>query len=437
MTQSFKLLPSRKVQRRIRQRLSLDWREPVTLIGTRLDESAERARSMRSRGDDGDEPRRDSEGMLVFAPISHLTTDEIWELIGLAASGIFKTYSTFDELKEVYAAAGASECAVIGAEATEVLRSRRPCGSRTGCSLCVCIGEEDRSLNAMIATNDRYAFMKPLQWLREFIYRTRYDLDRRAWLGRTIDAGGHIYIGPDTYSNGMVEELLRYCLTIDMQERERAARDNQRARFELISLQQLVLIDFHWSVQGLHKPFHALAILKEIEEGARYPVPAVPRLPAAPLPPRRRMHVGDAWLDANGPYGGLRDALLEHFSECGRGARVLPNGATVTAYDVDQALAVDEEGADLFLQFERDRMLMEHHEMPGALPTVAAMTYLQFGVVQLAANAQGKVNEMLRRTRWRHEHGLTALQWGNGRELWERAAPTPIDTPQLDLFGAT
>lgn len=433
-TRAWKVNPLQKLQRALIKRLVTEWAEPVMMVGTRLDESAVRARAMRARGDDGDRPRRDSQGMIIFAPMAEMRTDDVWEVIGLAASGLFNTYSDFTGLKEVYASAGASECALVGDSATEELKSKRPCDSRTGCSVCLAVGERDKSLDAMISSSERYDYMRPLQKLREFLFKTRYDLDRRAWLGRSIDDDGYVAVGPDSYGPSMLEELLRYCLTIDFRVAERAARASEAPRFQLISIQQLFAIDFTWSKYGFARPFHALAIWREIERGARFDIPEIRVTHPRNLPAPRRLHVGPAWLDEAEAYGGLRDAMLESFDECGRAARELSDGSIVTGYDTADSLDVDEEGAWLFLMFEADRVLAEMHDVPNFLPTAAAFEYLHFGFVRTAAGAQSGLHRILKRTQWRHERGLTGAQCGNGRHLWDLAEEQM--TQQMSLFGS-
>jgi len=430
----WKVKPLQKLQRALIKRLTNAWSEPVVMIGTRLDESAARERAMRARGDDGETPRRDAEGLLMFAPMAHMSTDDVWELIGLAASGLFQTYSDFESLKDIYASAGASECALVGDAATEELKSKRPCSSRTGCSVCLVVGEHDKSLDAMISSSSSYDFMRPLQKLREFLFKTRYDLDRRAWLGRSIDDDGYVQVGPDSYGPGMLEELLRYCLTIDFREAERAARASERPRFQLVNIQQLFAIDFNWSKYGFARPFHALAIWREIERGARFEIPEIRAAHPQNLPTPRRLQVGRGWLEEANGYVGLRDALLESFEECGREPRELSDGSIVTGYDVADSLDVDEEGAWLFLMFEADRVIAEMHDVPNFLPTAAVFEYLHFGFVRTATASQSVLHRILKRTQWRHERGLTGAQCGNGRHLWDLAEEQT--TQQMSLFGS-
>jgi DNA sulfur modification protein DndC len=88
-------------------------REPVTLVGTRLDESERRARNMKTRQDRADVPVRNRDGDLVMTPLRDWSTEDVWEAIALYGSNVHPTYSDFDETRRIYAHAAGTSCAVV------------------------------------------------------------------------------------------------------------------------------------------------------------------------------------------------------------------------------------------------------------------------------------------------------------------------------------
>lgn len=272
-TQEWKIWPMRRLRKRVLQELEraadgTKRPEPVVLIGTRYSESTTRGANMRERGESDVQVRRgiDEKGKpshLFLSPLAHWTTDDVWGYLGLARGGHIPSYSDFDETFRIYADAMGSSCVIVGEDMSAAAKSSKACGARHGCALCTATGDVDKSMENMLASDPRYEYMRGLNRLRNFMADTRWDLSRRNWLGRTIK-NGYVRISPDSYSPAMLEELLRYSLTIDAREREEAAGLGIRPRFQLVGLTQLFAIDAMWSLQGYHRPFHALAIYKVV-----------------------------------------------------------------------------------------------------------------------------------------------------------------------------
>lgn len=301
-TSGWKIKPMALLRKRVLKRLLKHCRatatEPVVLIGTRYEESEDRARRMRERGESDVEIRRgkDAAGKpshLFLSPIAFWSADDVWEYLGTARAGAIDAYSDFDETFRVYADAMGTSCAVVAEDMAKLAKASKACGARHGCSLCTAVGV-DRSMENML-TQDRYAYMKGLNLLRNFLTATRWDMGRRSWLGRTINEG-YIRIAPDAYSPAMMEELLRYALTIDVKEREAAAAAGIRPRFQLVTIEHLFAIDAMWSLQAFHRPFHALKIYDEIcNRGIRYEVPDLATFERPKELPERFLWVGRDW----------------------------------------------------------------------------------------------------------------------------------------------
>ncbi len=398
--------------------------EPVVLIGTRYEESEERARNMRERGESDVQVRRgiDENGKpsnLFLSPIAWWTTDDVWEYLGMARAGAIEGYSDFEDTFRIYADSMGTSCVIVAEDMSKDLKSSKACGARTGCSVCT-VASTDQSMENMLSGDERYGYMRGLNKLRNFLAATRWDMGRRSWLGRTIKEG-YVRIGPDAYSPGMMEELLQYALTIDVREREASAAEGVAPRFQLINIEQLFAIDAMWSLQAFHRPFHALKIYEDVMAGARYEIPEVAAFPRQPEMPVRYLWVGRDWEDGErNRYTGLNSALLELTSVDGgacMGTHELADGRTVMSVNTGALMEIDVEAA-FFVLDDIDR-LMAIHDDPRSHPTEAYHYYLRLGLLSLKSGMQGEVDEILRRSDFKVRNGLNGeISW---KALWDRA----------------
>lgn len=389
--------------------------EAVTLVGTRFRESAVRARRMQNRGDCAERPYRNKDGDLVMSPIADWDSDDIWEYVGLVCNGLLRTYSDFQDLIRLYRDAGGTTCAVVSDMLTEgIEQTRSGCGARFGCGCCLKTGRADKSLETLIAQNvNRYGYLEPWVRLRTFLLNTQWDFSRRIWIGRSIDEYGYIRIQPDAYSPSMQLDLLRFCLTIDQEERE-AAHDAGLAspRFQIVPLKALVAIDYGWSAQGFHRPFQAIREWYEIVvQEKRYDVPEEPVHLRRPMPETRYLYVGKDWDEGISWVSGLREVALDMVREPGMGGcmdnRLLSNGHVVLDINTEDNFDVDIEGAALALDFERDYMLAVNAEAsPSKGLTEGALWWLRMGVVSLSPGQIATHHRILARTGFKERHGL-------------------------------
>lgn len=414
-TADWKIAPMRKLRTRALKLLEEKCGapvEPVVLLGTRYAESTSRSASMRERGESDVQIRRgiDESGSpshLFLSPIAYWSTDDVWEYLGLARAKVIDAYSDFDETFRVYADAMGSSCVIVG-EDMSTKQSSKACGARHGCALCTLTGSADKSMENML-TQDRYAYMRGLNKLRNFLANTRWDLDRRSWLGRTIK-DGYVRIAPDAYSPAMMEELLRYCLTIDQREREAAHKAGIHPRFQLVSLQHLFAIDAMWSLQGFHRPFHALKIYDDIiENRQRFDVPDLKEFPRLSAPPARFLYVGENWDEGERlAYTGLRSAVVEMVKReedgC-MGTRTLKDGRQVMDINTAELFDINAETA-CFVLDDRRALLREYHDNPRSHSTEAYMYYARLGMLSIRSGLQGEVDTILRRTNFKQRHGI-------------------------------
>ncbi|BFG80659.1 hypothetical protein PTKU46_86930 [Paraburkholderia terrae] len=135
-----------------------------------------------------------------------------------------------------------------------------------------------------------------------YLLATQWDMSRRELVGRTVNDKGCICIQADTLNFQARMDLLRYLLTLDALEIERAEqhdadpasgciedtpekRDLCEVQFEMIMPTQLVAIEFMLSMHH-YAPhaFPALSAWYEIHRlGKWYPIPDVEPFPKVPV----------------------------------------------------------------------------------------------------------------------------------------------------------
>lgn len=402
-TTDYKILPLQRVRKAIIASVGVG--RVVTFIGTRTTESAQRAIATSQRRETAHTTWFGPEGDERLSPILHWDTDDVWTYLGECAAGVHPSYSPFTELMEFYAAAGASSCVVI-ADMRSATTSK-PCGARSGCSICVAV-DRDNSVENMIADDPkRYAFLAPLLRLRNFIARTRWDWSLRNYVGRTIDPDGYITIRADQYSPDMCVNLLRYALFAQ----DEANRLGAPSRVELVGIRELIAIDWYWSARALTPSYTALKTYLEHQAGYRLQAPVVADpLPPTPVPNIGKLFVGADWDRDGHPLrpDGLRHPIWESFNEsCGPNIRTGSRGQLFMELpDEGVEFDVDEEGAELFLQFEAERKIAECAATYQHDWTRGAMDYLVYGCVTLAKGQSSGIDNMLRRAQWLQRHNL-------------------------------
>lgn len=394
----------------------------VVMTGVRQDESSARNQRIKFRGEVAEGVWENEAGKLRASPILDFSADDIWEYLGHCAAGVEPSYSDFADVMQLYASAGGSSCVVVAD--MKMAGTQKACGSRFGCWACVKVAS-DQSMDNMIAGDtERYGYLKPLAELRNFISKTQYDWSRRQFVGRTIDADGYIVIGADTYSPGMLADLLAFTLTAQIE-----------SGVSIINYQHLVGIDARWSLYGLHPPFTALKIYFEVMSGKRRRAPMAVRHPKTPVPKIGKLFVGRQWELVDGPNSltGLRDVSREVDAErCGLDLKTLNNGNIVIDDESPEGMEVDEEGAADFVEFCGEEMVEQYCRADHPDWAAGYMTYLGHGTIQIAKGRSSQIDAILRRTRWRQKldlHGQRSLQ-----EL--RARCDVLFEEQLELLAA-
>jgi len=209
--------------------------EAIILIGTRISESATRARSIKKHEIKGKRLTKHPHhhNTYVYSPIKDLMLEEVWYIINEMTSPWGADNS---ELYRIYAdaSAGDYECPTIAID-----NSQSACGqSRFGCWTCTLV-KKDKSMTAMV--DKGYAWLKPLLDLRVRMIDERNISENRLPTRRNgqaaISKEGHFQ---GSYTIEYRAKLLEQVLI--------AQREVQieRSHLELITDQELIAIQVLW-----------------------------------------------------------------------------------------------------------------------------------------------------------------------------------------------
>jgi DNA sulfur modification protein DndC len=203
--------------------------EAIILLGTRIEESSSRAKSMYRN-----EIHIDSERLrkhvlpnaYVFAPMHSVTTSEVWQYLNQVPS---PWGSNNKLLNALYRNANGGDCPLVIDDTTP------SCGnSRFGCWVCTVV-KRDKSMEGLIENGEDW--MEPMMEFRDMLVKYRNDPDWRQKSRRNGMAGEGI-VGPYTPEKRayILEKLLM------------AQKEVQKSEPEtvLINYQELVAIQVTW-----------------------------------------------------------------------------------------------------------------------------------------------------------------------------------------------
>jgi DNA sulfur modification protein DndC len=217
--------------------------EAIVLIGTRLSESATRAKSIRKHEIKGHRLTKHplNPNTFTYAPIKELYLEEVWYILSKEPSPW--GYDN-EKLFQIYADASSDdyECPTMITD-----KSQPSCGqSRFGCWVCTVV-KEDKSMKALVEHGN--SWMAPMLAYRDLMVEGRNVSENRYSTRRNgqaaVDAEGH-NMGNYTfeYRKDMLYRLL--VLQRDLQK--------QKPHMELISNQELVAIQINWYRDGFFTP---------------------------------------------------------------------------------------------------------------------------------------------------------------------------------------
>jgi DNA sulfur modification protein DndC len=205
--------------------------EAIILLGTRINESANRARSFKKSEIKGKRLTKhpNQANTFIYAPIKFLMLEEIWYLINSHPSP-WKADNS--ELFQIYTEASADdyECPTMVTN-----KNHTSCGqSRFGCWSCTVV-PVDKSMTTLIKNG--HTWMKPLLDLHKSMIEERNKPENRQKRRRD---GSLAVNGMGTYKDSYKKKLLTQLLQTQKQIQNHAPEIN------LISNQELIAIQTNW-----------------------------------------------------------------------------------------------------------------------------------------------------------------------------------------------
>ncbi len=198
--------------------------EVILFIGTRSDESATRAKSIKRHQFGTNRLRKHAlPNAFVYTPIQHFLTEEVWQYLLQNPS---PWNGTNRELVTLYRNASGGDCPLV------IDTTTPSCGnSRFGCWVCTVV-KRDKSMEALIDNGEEW--MLPMLELREVLAESRDNLE---WREEHRRNGQHAP-GPykPHYRAFILEKLLQAQKEIQMTEPDT----------DLITNQELVAIQIKW-----------------------------------------------------------------------------------------------------------------------------------------------------------------------------------------------
>lgn len=261
----WKLEPMRRALRPWRRIANELGMELLELVGSRPEESAIRAQNMDKVGAN-EFVTLNIDGRTNYYPVYGWKTEDIWGYLQFAEDDLDSplpgVQDGFTDTIAFYNDMSAQECSAFD--------KGKSCGqSRDGCYLCLASTREE--IDGDLA--ESYPELRPLVEFRKFMLLNDMNPLNRSHIPPTLVMPTRVKAaGP---SGGYVLDMLRYGLTIQAREQERAAAKNEEPMFEIFRPIDIAWIDYSWSMRALQlEPHAALKTWYEIVHcGVRYDIP--------------------------------------------------------------------------------------------------------------------------------------------------------------------
>jgi DNA sulfur modification protein DndC len=201
--------------------------EAIILLGTRSDESSNRAASIKRHEVKGHRLRKHLlPNVFVYAPIKDVTTNEVWQYLNQVPPPWGGTHK---ELVTLYRNANAGDCPLVIDDTTP------SCGnSRFGCWTCTVVNK-DKSMEGLIDNGEEW--MQPLADIRNFLIETRDNPEKYRQRERRDGTVHERFWGPYKFETRV--EILRRILKAQKHIAETEG-------IELITHQEMVLVQYYW-----------------------------------------------------------------------------------------------------------------------------------------------------------------------------------------------
>jgi len=416
-----KVRPQQKALKRVLKNASHNSSRPVVVLtGLRYSESNSRQLKMIDRGDGPRNLVAQENGSFSNTIIAEWDLTDVWELLMACdkkRGGIYETFvDDFEWTLKLYKDANEGSCVIITGDDG----NKKSCGSRFGCAFCTVSGERDKSMEAMIDSDTEYSYLEGVNKFRNLLIKTQYDLDKRDWLGRSLSPAGYVRVRPDNYSSEFRRQLLRYLMTLDVLEQERAENHFEdlvsgaiedtpknrclaEVKFQFITPDLILAVDLAWSVQrDFYHAFPALREWHEIyDQGRRYRIPDLEHHEKVPIPEARWFHVGT--FDHKWGVDGLRDIYGEAVNPI-RKPNNVPYMACkdplsgrmrrIVTHETADELYIDPVEANIFVTCEFEGMYFDSLNRPAS---EGLIYLLDRGLIKLGKGQAAKYDLMARR----------------------------------------
>ena len=210
-----------------------DHGEVIILLGTRSDESSQRAQSVKKHEVKGSRLRNHPlPNAKVFAPIADVTTPEVWTYLQAVRNPWTRDKNR--ELVTLYKDGSGGDCPLV-------MDVKTPsCGnSRFGCWVCTVVSR-DKSMEALVDNGEKW--MRPLIKIRDYLEETVHRDEGKEYKFEQwrmpVRRGGQEGTGP--YWPKIRAKILR-----DVLEAQRLIQESQPDQ-QLITYQELVAIQVQW-----------------------------------------------------------------------------------------------------------------------------------------------------------------------------------------------
>lgn len=216
----------------------------VTLLGSRSEESAKRAASLKKRGQDtltaDDLVECDQNNERVFAPIVSMTTDEVWIILRRAGTKpLVDSYSgnapipSFAKnhrlLHMIYSDSKDGTCPTSSKRLKGDSQKAGGCGgsARTGCYLCA-KSITDKSGEAQAMQKRHRAISGNILKVRNYIMHVAQDINNRTWHARAVDeTTGAVALQPNVLNAKTIDKIIWLLCQATHDDRIRAERFKQ------------------------------------------------------------------------------------------------------------------------------------------------------------------------------------------------------------------
>lgn len=212
--------------------------EAIILLGTRSEESQNRARSMKRHAMKTGRLRKHLlPNAFVYAPLQDITTNEVWQYLMQVDAPWGGKHK---ELQTLYRNANTDgDCPLVIDETTP------SCGqSRFGCWVCTVVSR-DKSMEGLVLNGDDW--MEPLMEFRDVLIRTRNDREYREMRRRTDS----VFKEEDPTTWGPYTPAVRAKFLTMLLRAQREIQLSQGEDIQLISHQELVAIQLTWYRDGI------------------------------------------------------------------------------------------------------------------------------------------------------------------------------------------